>query len=269
MVNHMNESGDSWPGQPLPFVECENFRELGGYCGLNGKSVKHGVFFRGPALCDIRLKEDQERFLSLGIRTILDFRSESEKRHEPDPTFDGIDYISRSALRDAQGKDVDFDIEAIFAGGEQTVSQMLHLVEDGYAHMPFDNDAYRELFRILAHKRVPVYFHCSAGKDRTGIGAALILLALGVDRETVIQDYLITNTCRPKARAQIEKVLKRFFPEPRAAELAAVTAGVQRSSIERALNAIEERYPRFEDYLMAECDVNEKTLDVIRQMYLV
>lgn len=269
MVNHMNEKEDSRPGQPLPFMECENFRELGGYRGFDGKSVKHGVFFRGPALCDIRLKEDRERFLNLGIRTIWDFRSESERRHEPDPAFEGIEYISRSALRDAQGQDVDFDIEAIFAGGEQTVSQMLHLVEDGYAHMPFDNNAYRELFRILAQKRVPVYFHCSAGKDRTGIGAALILLALGVDRETVIQDYLITNTCRPKARVQIETVLKKFFPAQRASELAAVTAGVQRSSIERALNAIEERYPRFEDYLAAECDVDDRTLGTIRQMYLV
>lgn len=266
MEHHMNET--ERPGSPLPFVGCENVRELGGYRTQDGRKVKHGVFFRGPALCDIRLPEDRALFASLGIRTVLDLRSESERRNAPDPVLEGVEYISRSALRDAQGRDVDFDIEAIFAGGEQTVSEMLREVDGGYAHMPFQNSAYVELFRILSEQKIPVYFHCSAGKDRTGIGAALILLALGVDRETVIQDYLVTNTCRPKSRHQVEQLLKRFFSPERAKELAAVTAGVQRQSMERALGAIAQKYPRFEDYLAAECGVNADTLQRIRTLYL-
>lgn len=198
-----------------------------------------------------------------------DLRSESEKRQEPDPVFAGVEYIGRSALRDEQGRDVDFDIEAIFAGGEQSVAEMLRTVDGGYAHMPFQNSAYVELFRILADGRVPLYFHCSAGKDRTGIGAALILLALGVDRETVMKDYLITNSCRPKSRQRVTKMLEHFFAPERAKELAALTTGVQRSSLERALHAIDARYPRFEDYLAAECGVQEQTLARIRAMYLV
>ena len=60
---------------------------------------------------------------------VRDLRSESERRNAPDPVLEGVEYISRSALRDAQGRDVDFDIEAIFAGGEQTVSEMLREVD--------------------------------------------------------------------------------------------------------------------------------------------
>ena len=266
MANHMYKEGI--PGQPLPFKECENFRELGGYRGLDGRRVKYGVFFRGPALCALQNPEERALFERLGIRTVLDLRSESEKRHEPDPVFAGVEYISRSALRDAEGRDVDFDIEKIFSGGEQSVAEMLHAVDGGYAHMPFHNDAYVELFRILAQQRVPVYFHCSAGKDRTGIGAALILLALGVDRDTVMEDYLITNTCRPVARQRVGRMLERFFPPERARELAALTAGVQRSSLERALDAISAKYSCFEDYLAAECSVSPAALAKIRTLYL-
>lgn len=266
MEYHTNETDQ--PGCPLPFADCENVRELGGYEGLDGKHVKHGLLFRGPALCEIHLPEDRALFAQLGIRTVLDFRSESEKRQKPDPVLEGVEYISRSALRDEQGRDIDFDIEEIFAGGEQSVAEMLRTVDGGYAHMPFRNSAYVELFRILADGQVPLYFHCSAGKDRTGIGAALILLALGVDRETVIQDYLVTNTCRPKSRQKVAKLLERFFAPERAQELAALAAGVQRSSIERALDAIGKRYPRFEDYLAAECGVQAETLAKIRAMYL-
>ena len=101
MEHHMNET--ERPGSPLPFAGCENVRELGGYRTQDGRKVKHGVFFRGPALCDIRLPEDRALFASLGIRTVLDLRSESERRNAPDPVLEGVEYISRSALRDARG----------------------------------------------------------------------------------------------------------------------------------------------------------------------
>lgn len=69
MKDHTNETEQ--PGRPLPFADCENFRELGGYTGLGGRHVKRGVLFRGPALCALHLPEDRARFDALGIRTVL------------------------------------------------------------------------------------------------------------------------------------------------------------------------------------------------------
>ena len=76
---------------------------------------------------------------------------------------------------------------------------------DLYKQMPFGNPAYHELFRLLEEHRVPLLFHCTCGKDRTGIAAMLVLLALGVSREDAIADYMLTNVYR---KAIIDKFMQ-------------------------------------------------------------
>ena len=256
------------PGTPLPFEACDNFRELGGYEGLGGKHVRHGVFYRTPALANLRTEADRNRFAELGIRTVFDFRSEAEKQQMPDPEFPGIRRVEIPAMFDAAGTSVNFDLKSIFAQGQKGIDEMLEWVAGSYRRMPFQNPAYQQLFAAIARDEVPVLFHCTAGKDRTGVAAALILLSLGVSREDVVRDYLITNTCRARSRAEIAAQLEPALGAERAAFYAGVIGGVRRESIELSLDAIAQRYPTFEEYLGAECGVTPDMLAHIREQYL-
>lgn len=255
------------PGTPLPFEKAENFRELGGYVGFGGKHVRHGIFFRTPALCNVATPHDIALFESLGIKTVFDFRSSAERAHQPDPDFSAVTRFDISAITNPDGTEVNFDLKAVFqnAGG---VQQMIDDVHQSYALLPFANKAYQTMFREICAGNTPVLFHCTAGKDRTGVAAALILLALGVPREDVIADYLLTNSCRGTDTAAIAKKIELLVPDSNAMEIAALVCGVRRESIELALDAITQKYPDFESYLAAECGVTDVMLAQMRADYL-
>ena len=182
------------PGAPLPFEACENFRELGGYTGCGGRHVKYGAFYRSPALANIKTPADRARFEELGVRTVFDFRSEKERTLAPDPDFPGVVNIPASAMLAEDGSEVDFDLEKLLRS-EDGIRMLTEGVHESYARMPFGNPAYRALFGAIRAGQTPILFHCTAGKDRTGVAAALIL----ADKMDVR-----ANRVRPKARAAFD-----------------------------------------------------------------
>lgn len=256
------------PGTPLAFEACENFRELGGYTGLGGKKVKHGVFYRSPALSNIKTPHDKALFESLGIKTVFDFRSEAERGAAPDPAFDGVTEYEISAIVTQTGAEVNFDLEKLLASADG-IGTMLADVYDGYRNLPFANKAYRAMFAEIIAGNTPLLFHCTAGKDRTGVAAALIMRALGVSRADCMADYLITNTCRKNNVAMLTALLAQKISAEDAAKYAPLLAGVKAESLALSLDAIDAKYPDFEAYLAAECGVSAVALCKMRADYLV
>lgn len=257
------------PGTPLPFAACENFRELGGYTGLGGKTVRRGVFYRTPALANIVSEHDKALFNSLGIRVVFDFRSSSERAARPDPAFPGVENVAVSALTNPDGTEVDFNFDELVQGGEPALRGMMEDVRTGYARMPFGNRAYKALFAAIAQRRTPLAFHCTAGKDRTGVAAALILTALGVSHDDVLRDYLLTNGCRAANRARMLAQVSERLPAALAQRLVDECAGVRAESLQASLDAIAARYASFEEYLAQECDFSAAQLAQMRADYLV
>ena len=150
------------------------------------------------------------------------------------------------------------------------LAEVLHQVQSSYAGLPFDNPAYQGMFAHLLNGDAPLLFHCTAGKDRTGVAAALILLALGVSREDVMEDYLLTNPCRAVTRAALrEKFAARFgSSDPRRDRIVEVFTGVTAESLQLALDAIDRTYPTFEAYLQEQYGIDAAALCRLRQMYL-
>lgn len=176
----MNKKEDSCL---LPIKGAYNMRDLGGYQTNNGKHVKYKTIIRSGDLNE--LTTDDLRYLSeIPLITDIDFRSEQEKEAAPDKHPDSIkEYIW---LPINAGDMNDLKIKEI-----KSISQMM---EDAYKTIidRFRNE-YKEFFQILmAGNKTPLLFHCSAGKDRTGIAAALILSALGVSKETILEDYMLS-----------------------------------------------------------------------------
>lgn len=253
------------PGRVLPFSKAENFRELGGWPAAGGKTVKHGLFFRCGALCELESEEDLEAFRALGIKVICDLRSTGERTAQPDPAFAGVRRHDISAILDEEGREVNFDPHSFLKMDRAALETLGRMLGEFYARLPFGNAAYRAMFAEIRAGQLPLLFHCSAGKDRTGVAAALILLALGAARETVMQDFLITNTCRPRAAAEYEAsygALVRQYPELK--PYLGAMGGVDEANLARALDAIDARYPCLEAYFEAELGMAPADLAAMR-----
>ena len=173
----------------LPLEGGRNFRDLGGYRTQDGRTVKWGLLFRSGEMHDLTAA-DFTYLAKIGIRTVCDFRDTNERAAEPAlwpagqaPRIFADDYDMKT---NGMMPKLNF--------GSMTPVQARAMMAETYPRiLTTFNGQYRRMFQQLLAGNAPLAFNCSAGKDRTGVAAALILTALGVPRETVIQDYLLTN----------------------------------------------------------------------------
>lgn len=250
------------------FQKENNFRELGGYLTKDGRTVKHGVFYRSGALGNFNEKE-LKAVEELGLRSIFDFRSEKEVERKPDPEIKGARYFHVSAITDEAGNEVDLSPKGMEQSEERFYSQQAHemFLENFYGRMPF-SPAYKVMFREIQHGQTPILFHCSAGKDRTGIGAALILLALNVDEETILADYMKTNEYRQALIDRMMEDKKDLIAKyPQAAYIMHGFEGVNQEAAEYTLKKIKERYGDYSTYFRIRFNLGEEELAYLRQKY--
>ena len=256
------------PGTQLDFAGGTNFRELGGYEADEGKHVKWGQIWRGIPTCKLTGEADRAKLDALGLRLILDLRSVEEAKKEPDYVPDGARLVQICGLCAEDGHEIAFapgDIDRLMASAPEgyDVPRVL------YRRMLTGNKAFKELFRALEAGETPILFHCSAGKDRTGVAAMLILLALGASDATICADYAQTNVCR---RAEIEAVMQEHADEiaadPSCRNHYYRMAGVSPEAAPFVLDTIRSQFGSAENYLEAEYGLTPARLMRLRRMYL-
>ena len=185
---------------------ARNCRDLGGYPAAGNRRVRPGALYRSDRLSTLT-DDDLDELGSRGIRTVVDLRAGPEIERDRSLLWPGV--ISHISL--PVGDTVDGDIsmvEQIFEGRLRSVSEgdMAEL----YLKMIGEyGERFAQLVAIAADvDHLPMLFHCTAGKDRSGIASALLLEALGVDRETVLDDYCLSNELRSHQR--IEELTPEF-----------------------------------------------------------
>lgn len=238
----------------LPVTGGYNLRDLGGYETKDGRNVKWGKFFRSDDLST--LTEDDRKYLSaIPIRSVVDFRSEKEIRQAPDRLPEGVyRYFVYSV------KPESFTAAEEMAGlsnPEPTVvDSLLRNTYTQWVTDPESIQSYKKFFALLQEKEeLPLLFHCSAGKDETGIAAALLLYALGVREEIILQDYLLSNQhAGEKYASYVEQypALKPVFE-------------VKPVYLESGIDTIRKKYGSVEAFLTRELDVD---LLLFRDKYL-
>ncbi|MFF7333159.1 tyrosine-protein phosphatase [Streptomyces sp. NPDC090306] len=188
--------------QRVPSTEPEltgvrNFRDVGGLPTTDGRTVRRGVLFRSGHLAHAT-GEDAVFLGSLGLHTIFDFRNEADRRLEgPDVELPGVRNVNLPLSDPADGSGFWKMIR------EGDVDQLRSLLGDGKAENRMIA-SYREIvttrtaehsrvLRAIAEDSVPVLMHCAAGKDRAGLSVAVTLLAVGVERDAILADYLESN----------------------------------------------------------------------------
>lgn len=223
-------------------------RDLGGYKAAGNKQVKWKTLFRSDELS--RLTETDLDYLdSLPLRTVIDFRGEKERNSTPDILSSSVEHYYPLTLEagDMSGVQKIKDLDA---------ARLPALLEEVYAYIIRNTQpVYKEFFRLLSDRRnTPLLFHCSAGKDRTGMGAALLLASLGVDRETIMEDYLLSAQY---IKGKYESLL-RARPE-----LEPLTS-VRKEYLEAAFKVIDTEFGGTDHYLRNHLDVD---IEKMRELY--
>lgn len=249
----------------LPLEGGVNFRDLGGYQTEDGRIIRWDMVYRSgspAALTDADMAELSRR----GVRTVCDFRANEERKGEPNPYVaanSDVEYWTRDYAMNTG------DLMSVLAGPDASAEKSRNSMIGFYRSIAQDNaESYRQMFRYLAEGRTPLAFNCSAGKDRAGTGAALLLTLLGVPRETVVADYALSDDI-VDYRAQMEETAASNPPYAALAQLPWETVEPLVASdpayIESAFASLEEQYGSVDAFIEQELGVTPQMKQAIRE----
>jgi protein-tyrosine phosphatase len=247
-------AGMQIPTRHLPLDGSTNFRDLGGYVGRDGRPVRWRRLYRSDHLGALT-PQDLSTLSPLGLARVCDFRGVHERSAHP-CTLPGVAVHALSIEPTVvQG------MQSLLAEGKAlTPALTVELMQQTYRDFVRDNSPrFAELFDHLLRDDAPLVFHCTAGKDRTGFAAALILSALGVSLPVVMQDYLLTND---------------FYRQPAAArgfasqEVLDILWRVQPDFLEAAMQAVVSGYGSLDDYLERAIGLGSVQRKRLQDLYL-
>lgn len=184
----------------LPLAGAVNCRDLGGYLTADGRRIRNGLLFRSDQFAELT-DDDLPLVVALGLRTMCDLRADSERLHKPNRVFHGHAPTQHVLGFMPHGGDA---LIADVRGGMISPGEIESRVREMYRRFVSEQaPSYRQLLQLLSPENLPLLYHCTSGRDRTGFGTLVVLSALGVPRETIIADYVASNQFRRDLRFQI------------------------------------------------------------------
>lgn len=243
---------------------AQNFRDVGGYRTTDGRTVKWGAIYRSAELSHLT-PQDIAKLQGLGIGAIHDLRTVDERRSQPTAwTGPGAPKIV------AQDYSMDLSAMAKLFKGEPTAAQAREVFAASYPEMlAMQRPQQRALFEDLLKGDAPVVYHCTAGKDRTGLATALVLSALGVPRETILADYELSNRYYTggvsAAGAEADPRNAAFLRLP--PEVIRVFMGVDASYLQAVFDRIDRDYGSVDAYLDRELGVDAADVARLKTLY--
>lgn len=248
----------------VPLEGSWNFRDLGGYETSNGSRVKWGQIFRSDNLSNLT-GYDQALLKQMGIKLVCDFRTTSEVKRWPDrlPDDDSIDYRQLPIIHGE--REFDFYYEKIEKGEVSWLTEQF-MIDANIRIIDEYGDTFCKVFHSLAKLDTrPLAFHCAGGRDRTGVCAALILLALGVPEETVIYDYCLSGVFISNHRETINERIRSRGIDP---EIMALYYTATPHFFVPVINHLRETYGSPDNYLRTKAGINDGTLALLKQELL-
>ncbi|MDX2820993.1 tyrosine-protein phosphatase [Streptomyces ipomoeae] len=262
--------------QQVPSTEPEltgvrNFRDVGGLPTVDGRRVRHGVLFRSGHLAHAT-DEDAAFLASLGLHTIFDFRNAADQKLEgPDVELPGVRNVNLPLSDPADGA----EFWKMVRDGD--LDQLRALLDDGKAagrmiasyRMIIKNRTaeHSRVLHALAEDSVPALMHCAAGKDRAGLSIAVTLLALGVEREAILTDYLESNAKHRRYKVHRSSTSPSAY-SPEVMELLSPLFDARAEYLQAAFDTVEETWGDVDTYLAQGLNVTPETLERLRERLL-
>ncbi|MFI1164324.1 tyrosine-protein phosphatase [Streptomyces sp. NPDC020801] len=259
--------------QQVPSTEPElagvrNFRDVGGLPTLDGRRVRHGVLFRSGHLAHAT-GEDTAFLSSLGLHTIFDFRNAADQKLEgPDVELPGVRNVNLPLSDPADGaefwkmvRDGDLDqLRGILAdgkGADRMIASYRMIIKERTAE-------HSQVLHAIAEDSVPALMHCAAGKDRAGLSIAVTLLAVGVEREAIVADYLESNAKHRRYKVHRSGTSASAY-SPEVMELLSPLFDARAEYLTAALETIEETWGGVDTYLERGLRLAPRTRERLRE----
>jgi len=186
------------PTRLLPLIGAYNFRDLGGYPTVDGRFTRWGRLYRSDTLHELT-GDDLELLRGIGLTSVIDLRTKGEVERSGRGVLgsEPIRYLNVSILPEEGGEN------------QAAPATRIDAVSGRYlSYLEVGKSAFVESFAVMADPdNYPLVFHCQAGKDRTGVLAALLLSCLGVGRPAIVDDYVLTAT-------RMDLILARLRRDP-------------------------------------------------------
>jgi protein-tyrosine phosphatase len=243
------------PSRVVALEGTSNFRDLGGYPGHRGRTVRWRRLFRSAHLSGLT-PQDRATFAQLGVSKALDFRGMQERAEQP-YELPGVRQLSLAIEPSVVQRMNEVRASGMPLDGPTAV----RLMQELYLRLVTDQaHRFAEFFeQLLDEQDAPVVFHCTAGKDRTGVAAALLLLALGVSREWVMRDFLLTNEVF-KPPQPVQSTLPQ--------EVREVLWGVRPEFLHTALHAVDAQPGGVPQFLRHRMGLGETAHEALRERFL-
>lgn len=238
-----------------PLDGVVNFRDFGGYETAEGGRVATGLLFRSAHFAAAS-EADLDKLHALEAHAVVDLRRPEEREREPN-RWPGDRAVTIS--NDDGQMELPAHV-AVMMQSDLTAEGVAHFMHTAYSHYPYEpryHDLFKRFLNTLVATDRPVVIHCAAGKDRTGVGCALALWALGVPRDAIFADYEMTNTAvdlearLPILQASMEERIGRKV----SADALRPMIGVRADYLAAALAAIDARSGSVEAYLETEMGI--------------
>lgn len=251
-----------------------NTRDLGGLKTIDGRTICPGRLIRSGAL-GLLTQHDIAALQALPLRKVVDFRTEREIQEKPDLEIPGAVQIHCPILPQLTGVTRELGDDGIPAyfrmameigmNAETWMAGLyLPLVESEYSQQH-----YREFFQILLkHTEGALLYHCTIGKDRVGVGTMLVLSALGVDRETIMEDYLLTTPFTEQNRRTVCAEALAYTDDPAAQFALEAFESARQSYLDAAFQSIEQHFGTVDAYLSEVLEIGSQEREALRTLYL-
>jgi len=261
----------------MKFEKIANARDLGGL-KAGGKTIREGLLLRSAGL-GRATDDDLEELRRMGVRHVVDMRTMFEAEHTPDRKVPGAEYTILEIGRYDGGPYITMGryFTTIHPPQEAMARFILtddakEMCKDFYIKMVtfgHTQEAYSKFLRILLETDGPVLWHCTQGKDRTGLGAAFILGALGADEDTIVDDFAVTNLNYSEQMAWMRKELKERGAGDAEMVCVDTLVGVNVKEFRAAMDKLESEYGGMQSYLRNQLKLSDEDIRKLKEKYLI
>jgi len=251
------EYGKTENEKHIQIKKVHNFRTPGNIRNSQGRTLKEGRFYRSAHLHQLKKRSFRE-FENLGIKEVIDLRNSKEIADKPDQLPDDMVYKKYSAFED-KGDQLSQAKKLVLKGkvnGSDADKRMIDFYREYVTENP---EMIRKIITEIMESDQPVLYHCTAGKDRTGITTALILTILKFDKETIYNDYLLSNNYREKLvhkRFRLANNLHFLYPKMDVKVLEKLS-WVETAYLDAAFNEINKKYGSVDSYIQQVLGISE------------
>lgn len=265
--------------QTIALGTVSNARQLGGYPAADGKRIRDGLLLRSGALFNASQSDIDRLEKVYKLSAVIDLRTAEEAAEKPDPTINGASHYHIPVVnegQDAPGQPAIVDIYRLYDDNPgRAYVEMVRagaLSEEMYTSLLDSKTAlhaWRQFFDVLlSHKKGAILWHCTGGKDRAGLASVMVLSVLGVDKETILADFALTNEALRLNIANITVQASQYTSDPIELERAAALAGVYVPHMLKVFDRTESECGSILAFIQQRIGLTDEEVAKLRKMYL-